>query len=582
MAEIGKCWECRVGPGGRNGCTHVSSYQGIRPAGCLTFSQCFWNCGNRGNRVGIITNLDLDLSNLSQRGESRNFTIKGTSKAEFILEIKDNTTGYYYNFVTNVFQEEQANLEDSIGNSSYRGNIVFPVVTGSDDQYDIYLYAKPGTFHDIYKEVRFRDGSIDINSSTGSNSLMMKKVIYQYANAALTISKYSLNSTIEWNGSGHSDEIIYLAKEKAKNKVSFTVKSIVNTTSKAYTIARQPKVSDILSFQSITIGAAPELLPGESEHPTLDITAKTHGSTATSSSVTVTMADTIGDIGLVIGDRVRLTSSDGLDFSSTITVSAISGGGLASNQFTASSAISVSADTNLYFYHKRYQQWPINNIENIQAGMGVLGTSVNSPAFISDYSDEVTLFDGTNKKQVITKNSAPFKTTKNQTPTIVKGEITTQPGNIVFDSGQVLALGGTSPQVFQYGELGVLNLNGYTVKLTNLTMKLTPITTTTTSAVVGSTTVPVASVLGILPNTSGASGIGIDNSSAVPTVTARSATSGAGNLTLSAAQNLESGITLTFPNAGQIATITGDIEIIKAGTANKTIYFDLEKLLTIA
>mgnify|MGYP001299524030 CR=1 FL=1 len=62
----------------------------------------------------------------------------------------------------------------------------------------------------------------------------------------------------------------------------------------------------------------------------------------------------------------------------------------------------------------------------------------------------------------------------------------------------------------------------------------------------------------------------------------RSATSGAGNLVLSAAQTLEDGITLTYVDSGQVATITGNIEVIKAGTANQTIYFDVEKLLSIS
>ena len=53
---------------------------------------------------------------------------------------------------------------------SYNGIVRFPAVT-DDDQYDIYLYAIPGTKHAPYTEVRFGDGSIDANNSTGSNSL---------------------------------------------------------------------------------------------------------------------------------------------------------------------------------------------------------------------------------------------------------------------------------------------------------------------------------------------------------------------------------------------------------------------------
>ena len=76
------------------------------------------------------------------------------------------------------------------------------------------------------------------------------------------------------------------------------------------------------------------------------------------------------------------------------------------------------------------------------------------------------------------------------------------------------------------------------------------------------------------------SGIGIDASTAVPTVSSRAGATGQGNLTLSAAQTLESGAILTFNGAGETITITGEIEIIKAGAADATIVFDLEKFIT--
>jgi hypothetical protein len=57
---------------------------------------------------------------------------------------------------------------------------------------------------------------------------------------------------------------------------------------------------------------------------------------------------------------------------------------------------------------------------------------------------------------------------------------------------------------------------------------------------------------------------------------------GAGTVVLSAAQTLENGITLTFSGAGKVATITGNIEVLKAGNADATLRFDVEKLLTSA
>ena len=49
---------------------------------------------------------------------------------------------------------------------------------------------------------------------------------------------------------------------------------------------------------------------------------------------------------------------------------------------------------------------------------------------------------------------------------------------------------------------------------------------------------------------------------------------------MDAVQTLESGVTLTVENTGRVATITGNIEIIKAGTASQTIRFDIEKILS--
>jgi len=126
----------------------------------------------------------------------------------------------------------------------------------------------------------------------------------------------------------------------------------------------------------------------------------------------------------------------------------------------------------------------------------------------------------------------------------------------------------------------VLSSYGYDLLFTDLAIKVTEITTTTTSAVSNSTTVPVASVNGVLPSITTVSGLGIDPYAEDPSVSSRSVTSGAGNLELSAAQTLESGVTLTYNGTGQEIVITGNVEILKAGTESKTLYFDVEKLIS--
>ena len=59
----------------------------------------------------IIQNLQLDLSSIPAAGQERPFSIIGSDGSEFIFEIKDNTTGNYYNFSTGFFTSTKHRLE---------------------------------------------------------------------------------------------------------------------------------------------------------------------------------------------------------------------------------------------------------------------------------------------------------------------------------------------------------------------------------------------------------------------------------------------------------------------------------------
>ena len=147
-----------------------------------------------------------------------------------------------------------------------------------------------------------------------------------------------------------------------------------------------------------------------------------------------------------------------------------------------------------------------------------------------------------------------------------------------------MALAGDTLKVGGYGTTEILRVYGYDVIFSNLAIALTPVTTTTTAASAGgsSANVVVASRTGILDSVSTASGIGINANLAAPTVSSGAgAVSGAGTIVLDAVQSLESGITLAFANAGITATITGNIEVLKVGTASQTLRFDVDKLLSI-
>tara|TARA_R100000458_G_scaffold41801_1_gene39545 strand:- start:889 stop:3177 length:2289 start_codon:yes stop_codon:yes gene_type:complete len=675
-------------------------------------------------REKIISNFDFDFSTLAPTGERRDFIIVGEDGAEFTLEVKDSTTGYYYNFKTNTFTSTQSKLEETISGNYYNGFINFPNtittdtvngtvsagvkvvmdntvaskmtvgdrVTGNttldksvitvaalnpdgdnanefslssavaidddttlsfsgDDQYDIYLYAKPGTKHVDYEEVRYEDGTIDLNSSIGSDSLMMQKVIYQETELLLTIQGYSPNATVGFTNT--TPATVSVNRDKQSSEVTAFSASVTSSSGQSFKIVRQPTTDDILSFVERTVGSAPEALPGENEYPTerlafigddvngavttgtvvrMDavdlsaviavgdkITSRTTTDTvdgAVSSSNRVVMDNNIAT-NTAVGDRVTgdgipdsslvtvaainpdednvkemqlsesVTISDGvtLTFSSkvnrsltTVTVNETSG---TATDFTMSQAIQFRDNQPLTFSPRMNYQWPLDNIDGISGGMIVVpGTNVTENTTVSGYEDYITLFENTPQQERKVKNFTEATDKKGKIPTMAKGLVTTQEGNVIFNKQQPLRFSGDTLKIGGYGILQIKNVYGWEVEITNLKLELTTITTTTTAAVVSSTSVPVAAIDGILNSTSTVSGIGIDPSAAAPTVNSGGNGTGTGTLVLSAAQNLESGATLTFSGAGKVATITGNIKVIKTGTGNPTLRFDLEKLLT--
>jgi len=611
----------------------------------------------------ILHTFDLDFSDLPAASQTRSFTITGDIGAEFMLEVK-NEDNYYYNFQSSSFQATKTSLDVKLTTKKYNNVIIFPTVT-DNDQYDISFWAKVGTEHADYNEVRFADNTLDINSTIGSNSLLIQKVIYQYLDLTLTLSPYSPNNVANIiESSSKVEHAITVPRFGSSASQAFTLSCSVGNVAQSYQIIKQPTANDILTFNQLTVGSAAELLPGESEYPessntdTVDgdftagsnkivmdtdvadkitvgdrVTASTATNTvdgATSDSdrivfdnnvntrcgvgdtltfpsqgttgdvvldkilskeiITVTHLDPDGDNAKEIQVSAEISCADGATITfnpringGVVTVVALDPDGDNTKEFSMSLSRALVDGTTLTFSNRKNYQWPVDDIKNVLEGMQVFPSgNILADTEIANYEDTITLNEGTADEQIIIENSAPFKTTKNQTPTITNGVLTTQAGNIVFNKQQPLSLASDVIYVGGYGTQAIFNIKGYNLRFSDLKVELDVVTTTTTAAVVNSTTIPVASVNGILPGVSTVSGIGIDPSVADPTVVSRSVTSGAGELTLSAAQNLESGVTLTFANAGQKATITGNVEIVRASYRTAPyVRFDVEKLLSI-
>jgi hypothetical protein len=514
----------------------------------------------------FISSFNIDYSDLPAATSTRSFEVRGTSGAQFLLEIK-NEDGWYYSFASKRFSASKCSLKKTIRNGIYRDSIKFPTVT-DNDHYDISILALGQTKHAQFVESRFRDGSIDINTSTGSNSLLMNKIIYQYTNLTLTLTPTVPTSDFTI-GSVVSDTFSVPRLGKLA-KTDFTI-SCTSASTESFVIVKQPTANDVLSTSTLTVGAAPETLPGENIYPAVSNTDTVNG--AVTSGTTVTM-DTAVASKVTVGDRV--TGNDDLN-SRIVTATALTG----TYTFTLSEAIAIADGITLSFSNQKNYQWPLNNVERVQSGMIVVDTTnVATNTTVSTYEDKVEIFKENCKQETLINHEAKAIDFKNQTPTMVNGKVTVQPGNVVFDKQQVLVLAGDAIEIGGYGTKRINDVFGYGVKFTDLKITLTPITTRTTAAVQNNNSVVLAARDGILNSTSTVSGIGIDPTVAAPTVNSGANATGAGTVVLSASQTIENGATLTFAGAGKVATITGNIEVLKAGTDGVTLEFDVEKLLT--
>lgn len=514
-----------------------------------------------------IYSLSMDFSDLQAESSVRNFSVIGDQGSKFSVEIL-NEDNYYYNFTTKLFSSTKYTLKVEMTSGSYVNSIVFPTVT-DNDEYNISLMAEENTKHSNYREKRFEDGSLDINSSIGSNSFLLKKVIYQYTDLTLTIANTSANSTISLT---NTSDTFTLQRNKTGYKTAFSI-SCSSASTESFRILKQPSVDDILSFVSLTVGSAPELLRGENEFPAVTVTGKINGGV---DGTTVTLDGLSGTP--LVGDKFFIT--DGVNSVSPQIVEAVSVTEGAGN-ITSSVSVSISNDKSIQLSNRKNFQWPVDNILKVKPGMIVFGNvNITADTIVSEYEDSTTIFADTSLERTIINNRSEATNTKNQKPTIVNGVVTVQPGNVIFNNQQLLSLAGQTIKIGGYGLRNALSVTGYEIKFSDLKIALTPITTTTTASSSASTSVVVSARDGIINGVSTVSGIGIDSFTAVPTVSSGGNATGAGTIVLSAAQTLESGITLAFGEGGKVATITGNIEIIKAGDSNATVYFDVERFLS--
>ena len=538
-----------------------------------------------------IKAFNINTKNLKAIGESRTINIAGENGASFNLEIQNGAKAYY-NFQTRIFQTQKTKLSATISNNNYVVTVVFPTVS-SADQYNFSLFSGENTTHGTYREVRLADGSLDINSSTGSNSNLIQKVIFQTLDVTATL------GVVGGIGATFTSSTITVPVGSSKSKIPFTIKYTATNAVNSFEIIRQPVAGDVAVFVDAVVGA-PIAIPGENIYPQITTAVDTtnNGGTRVDSTndAEITMYVVASTVAKV-GDRVTQPGTQHALNSSVVTVTSVSGG--TGKTFEISPVVEIADDLALTFSSQQNFRWPISstsqNLSRLLPGMAQLdsdGQFFSGIALISDYLEQVTIFENEANEYKVDKVFVPAIDFRGIKPTITRHintkvvtEIWGTAANaihVTFDKQAKLLFQGSNAKIFSTGEDEIYRILGWDVEFTDLKATLSPVVTNTSSSTIGasSTTVGVDSRIGIVDGISTVSGIGINPGAANPTVVSgANSQSASGNIVLSSAQELEDNAKLTFANASREVTITGFVKVNDTSDKDIILRIQLDKFL---
>jgi len=554
-----------------------------------------------------ITSFDFETRDVLNEGETRNFSVRGNKGAVFSLEIYDNT-GKYYNFYTKTWSTTKAMLSKKSISGAYTGSIKFDALPDSSlKTYTVNVYAETvyniKTSHASYAERKNADSSINVNKSTGSNSNILTKIIYQDALKTLKLScvapsLYDANASTVDGATSSSNRIVIDADATDSNIVQVGDKVITTGIASAVHALVTKVNPDDDDVNEIQISASDSASDGAIISFTPPFNAMTpHGSDsddgADSSSVS-------SGNSAVIPFSVSITPTTGRTFNVSKTPTTDDLCAYTTVTFESAALAIEGEDTSSasVFY-----RWPITNIANLKQGMKLdparTGTGVNTttPALISSYATTATQdvlkegeYDNYINSVTVDDVFAPAVDPYGNDVTAVdrNGRTTAQAGNIVFNTQQLDALKSDSGvRIFAHGQKSIEALTGVKVELNVNSMAYSgsanPITaavsTTTSGAVSSSTTIGLADV-GDVSQGMTVSGVGISTSAVNPTIVSKSTDDGAGNIVVSAAQTLESGQTLYFHGGASNITIRGVLKVSNMAINDVDIFFDVERFLT--
>jgi hypothetical protein len=552
----------------------------------------------------VIKNFAINTKDVHSDGETRSFTISGDQGAIFSFEVYDNAAPTnYYNFDTNLFSTLKHSSCLTGLSGSYNFSVKFPAAT-TLHAYTIEIITHTvdniKTVHAKGNTVRFPDNTINHNASTGSNSNILKKILYQDVVKNLYLScvapsKYTASTDII-NGStteSPSNRIVIDGAVTDRKIVEVgdkvTVGEEITSAVHALVTAIDP---DGDNAKELEIGFA----DGVTNDEIITFTPAFNGMTPHYTDATT--------------GRAALTAAPGgnLTTSFTITCTALAGRTFSIlraptiNDLCAITAISFDVTGSSYSSisdedtsgSTLFYRWQIANIANLSLGMSLdparTGTGLNTttPATISNYRTTKIIKSITKRKYCTDINDITvddvFVDGVHPNGNLIThmdrtGRVTAQAGNIIFSAQQAAALDDdTGVRIFAYGAQQIRNATGMGITLSNVEVELGQISTTASVSRTSASGLTLASVSNI-STASTIRGVGINPSLANPSVTLKTAATGSGDITLSTSNTIVSGQTYYFDGASNRATITGTITVSNMAIGDTTLYFDVERFL---
>ena len=554
-----------------------------------------------------IKGVTMDYSDISPRGTTRNITISGDMASVFSIEIYEGDRASYYNFKTNTWTSSHYKLNkvELIGGST-SVSVVFPKLPGSLKTFTINIHAETveniKTTHKSLVEVRNADESVNLNKSTGSNSSVLTKILYQDVVKNLILSALAPGSyhttadaadglvdntnKILLFKSAENPRHVRVGDKLTSSGVAASVHALVTKINPDGDEAKEIEisVSDTIADDEVITFTPP--FNGMTPHYTDSTTGRANLFVDSSSSLALPFSITIACAdGRGFQLKRKPTEED------LCAVNVVTFGSAA----IALEGEDVSGST--------YYRWPVNNIAGLVSGMaldptrGNPGLNTTTPAFITNYNTTKTLqrINNDNKhytdfdNYTVSDVSVNGIDSYNNPITAIdrNGRVTAQAGNIVFNVQQADALkADASVKLIAQGAKAIESSTGINVTLSNVTVTganqetdtALSVSTITTAAVNNSTTIPVGRLHNVVVGST-LRGIGIRGTTK-PVVVSKSVASGAGNIIASSAVTLEDGATINIDGASSEIIIAGTIHVKNMPITDTTLYFNVERFLT--